>query len=384
MKIKICHIVNVITGRSDGVFNHIKYLVKYLNSSKYEHLLIYQGGEDVKIQCEQLGLKYFEMPELNKTFSIKALHRIKNIIKLYDIDIIHSHVVKPYIYSGLLNFSLNKKHIFNYHGIFLKNNYYYSSLQKIIIWLFHLIINLFSKVDLVVVPSKRSIDLLRSETRLFKNIEYYYNPIEIKENKEFNKSQNKSELVVIGMIARLEYQKRIDKAIVIMKNLNDMKLNAKLDIYGDGTLKNELKALIKNYCLEDRIELKGFIKNVSEALITFDLILYTSDFEGLPLSLLEAMSYGIPVVASNVGGIKEVIEPFNCGYVYEKYDIQMAVSHIKKIIDDKSIREEFSKNARDAVENHFTIQNFTTKFDNFYSNLIKNSNGKYSSNLPKF
>lgn len=381
MKIKICHIVNVVTGRSDGVFNHIKYLVKYLDSSKYEHLLIYQGGEAVKIQCEQLGLKYFEMPELNKTFSIKALREIKKIINRNDIDIMHSHVVKPYIYSGLLNFFLNKKHIFNYHGIFLKNNYYYSSFQKIIIWIFHLVINLFSKVDLVVVPSKSSIELLKSETRLFQNIEYYYDPIEINENQEFNRPLNKNGLIVIGMIARLEYQKRIDKAIFIMKNLIDMNLNIKLDIYGEGTLVDELKVLIKNYNLEDRIELKGFIKNVSEALKTFDLILYTSDFEGLPISLLEAMSYGIPVVASDVGGIKELIERFKCGYVYEKDDIQMAISNIKKIIDDKSIKEEFSKNARDAAMNHFTIQKFTIKFDNFYSNLIKNSNGKYSSHL---
>ncbi len=381
MKIKICHIVNVITGRTDGVFKHMTYLFKYLDKTKYEQYLIYQGGEDVKFQCEQIGLKYFEIPELNKTFSIKALKRIKNIINEHNIDIIHSHVVKPYIYAGILNFFLNKKHMFNYHGIFLRNNYYYSSVHKTIIGLLHSVINLFSKVDLVVVPSKSSKKILSSESRLFKNIEYYYDPIEINYNQEINKPFDKNEQFIIGMISRLEYQKRIDKAIEIMRILVDMNLNTKLIIYGDGTLEDQLKNSIKKKNLEDRIEIKGFIQNVSEVLKTFDLILYTSDFEGLPISLLEAISFGIPVVASNVGGHKEIVEEFNCGFVYDKDDLIKAANYIIKIIEDESLREEFRMNAKNAADNYFTVQNFITKFESFYNDLMINSNDKDSAYL---
>ncbi len=111
----------------------------------------------------------------NKKISIKAFKDIYEILKNNNIDIVHTHLIKPYAISGLVNIFLRKKFIFNYHGIFLKNNPYYNFIERSIYSVIHFLIYLFGKVDVVLVPSKRSKELLAKETKLFPEPTVYYN-----------------------------------------------------------------------------------------------------------------------------------------------------------------------------------------------------------------
>ena len=128
--IKICHIVNHITGKADGVYVHLKSIFRNYDRNKFEHILIFQGGEKIENELRELGIKVYTSESLKKKISLKAFSDIYKVIKSEQIDIIHSHLIKPYTIAGLINIFLKKKFVFNYHGIFLKNNPYYNFIER--------------------------------------------------------------------------------------------------------------------------------------------------------------------------------------------------------------------------------------------------------------
>ncbi len=89
MKIKVCHFVNIITGKSDGVYAHLKMIFKYVNKDKYQHYLVFQGNPSIEKEVTELGVKVFSLPSLNKKFSIKTFIEFYDIIKYQEIDIVH-------------------------------------------------------------------------------------------------------------------------------------------------------------------------------------------------------------------------------------------------------------------------------------------------------
>lgn len=374
-KIKICHIVNVITGKTDGVFNHIKSLVMNLDPSKYEHILVYQGGDFVRQEAEKLQIKVYEIKEFSKKFSFFVIKKIAEIAKEEKVDILHSHVVKPYLFTGLANFFLNKKHIFNFHGLFILNNVYYNELEKILMFGVHILITIFKKIDLAVVPSKNSKSILLNETKLFPKILHYYNgfvPLyeETLTGKKKNLSNKDGKKFCVGIVARLDTEKRLDRAFRIIKKISEVRTDFEVVIYGDGPLEDKLKILAIELKINDLVKFKGFTQDIINKYKEFDLLFYSSDSEGLPLSIFEAMANGVPIISTDVGGIKEVLLENNCGLVYDKENIDQAVKYILDLMNNEELRSIMSKNAIDAIKNFYTIENFTNTFDKIYSELM--------------
>jgi len=366
--IRICHVVNVITGKTDGVFAHIKSLVRNLNKNKFEQILIYQGGGIVK---EQLNIKIYEVPELSKKFSVKAIIKIIKICRENNIDIIQAHVVKPYLLSGVANFILNKKLIFNYHGLFIKQNKYYNSIGKVLLYSIHIFICLFRKVDLALAPSIYSKKILLEETQLFPKVMHYYNGFNCNSLIKIKKSVNKiRSIFTIGIVARLEIQKRLDRALIIIKKLTEHVENFRVVIYGDGPLESKLKSLADELEITNFIEFRGYYREIIEEYKNFDILFFTSDWEGLPLSVFEAMANAVPIVSTNVGGIPEILIENNCGFVFDKNNIDEGTNYILKLMNDANLREKMGENGRKAIETKYNIENFIQSFEEFYSDLM--------------
>ncbi len=128
--IRVCHIVNIITGKSDGVYAHLKMIFTLSDKTKFEHFLIFQGGEKIEKELSEMGIKFLVSESLKKKISVKAFSDIYSFIKKNDISIIHTHLIKPYTIAGLVNIFLRKKFIFNYHGLFISITLIMDSLKK--------------------------------------------------------------------------------------------------------------------------------------------------------------------------------------------------------------------------------------------------------------
>lgn len=134
---------------------------------------------------------------------------------------------------------------------------------------------------------------------------------------------------VAGIVGRLVPGKRMDLFIRTIALLNDQGHSFKGRIIGSGPLEHELRSLTKDLGISDKIAFTGFVNPAMTEISKLDILVMPSDHEGLPMTLLEAVSLGIPVVAHNVGGIPEVLAGWErSGLV----DDQTAQAYAKQIV----------------------------------------------------
>ena len=120
---------------------------------------------------------------------------------------------------------------------------------------------------------------------------------------------------VVGTIAVFRAQKRLDLWLQAAKEIANDVPEARFVIVGDGPSRGELEAAVAAANLQDRVLMPGLQSNIVDWLSCMDVFMMTSEFEGLPLALLEAMMTGTPVVGTAVGGIPEVIEDGDNGFL---------------------------------------------------------------------
>ena len=113
---------------------------------------------------------------------------------------------------------------------------------------------------------------------------------------------------------------------------------------GDGPLRPKLEAQIAESGLTDAVELAGIVSDVERHLNDANLFLLTSEFEGLPLSVLEAMSCGLPVVSTRSGGTVDIVSD-QTGILTDVYDIEALTNALCKLAEDNSLRADLSEAA---------------------------------------
>lgn len=376
--IKVCHIVNIISGKADGVYTHLKMIFTLSDRTKFKHYLIFQGGERIEKELTQMGIEFLVSESFKKKISVKAFYDIYRFIKKNNISIVHTHFIKPYAIVGLINIFLRKKFIFNYHGLFISENVYYGVIEKFVYRIIHFVISMLNTADMVFVPSRRSKELLKKDTGLFPEPVVYYNGfdahlVSTETNPElYSKIASiKKNKIVIALVGRLEIDKRIDRAINLFNNILKRYEKVQLLILGDGKLEDELKKLSKNLGLNGQIDFLGYVDGVNNYFDLFNIILFTSDWEAMPLTMWEAMAYKVPVLAPDVGGFKEILEENNCGLVYPPGNMKDAEEKLLKLIEDNKLRKELGENGSIAVKGKYNSSNFIRQIEDIYLNLYK-------------
>lgn len=166
-------------------------------------------------------------------------------------------------------------------------------------------------------------------------------------NKE--SSLNKKNIITIS---RLDPGKKNDDIIKAFSKLNEK--DWKLYIIGDGVEYNNLVKLIKELDLEDRVILTGYKnkKEIEEYLLKSSIFLMASITEGLPMVLLEAMSYGVPCIAyETASGTADIIKDNINGYIIKNRNEEEYISKIEKLISNKKLRNTLGNNAKKTVDN---------------------------------
>jgi glycosyltransferase involved in cell wall biosynthesis len=373
-KIKICHIAKNITGKEDGVFKHLLSQINLLDNDRFEHILIFPGGDVIENILDNFNVKYYVIPELNEKLSIRLFRKIYRILKQESIDIINTHSLKSYILGGLINVLLRKKIVYSYHGHFIRNEYN-SIFEQKIYYILHLIVTLFNRVY-ALTPSMRSKELLKAETKRFSKIDFYYHGnVEVNHPKELNNdliqklSELRKQFLLIGYIGRLDREKNAKLAIKLFSEVKKYRGNIFLLIFGSGEEEDE----IKNFVLENElknISFLGYIKNAESYKKYLDIIILTSNSEGMPMVLWEAMKNGVPFFSTNVGGIPEIVENEKCGFVFDQNDFEDGLKKLLKLIDDENLRRKFGENGRKALLTKYTSDNFKYFFENYYTELV--------------
>ena len=152
-------------------------------------------------------------------------------------------------------------------------------------------------------------------------------------------------------VGRLTYQKGFDMLCDVAKVVLKDNKGWKWLILGDGEDKDKLRSKIKEYGLENKLILKGNVSNVEEYYKNSSLYVMTSRFEGLPMTLLEAKTYKLPIVSFNcLTGPSEIVKNNVNGYLINPENVEAMSNKLNILMNDENKIKEFSNNAQIDIE----------------------------------
>ena len=178
------------------------------------------------------------------------------------------------------------------------------------------------------------------------------------------------ELLVLGA-GRLESQKRFDRFLEIAAELIRRKLPVKFLIAGDGVLHDELESRIRAEGTEQQVRLAGFLPDFAEVAGGADLFLLTSENEGTPNVLLEAMAAGVACVSFNVGSVPEVLTGDLSENVIEEGDTKAMSARAAKLLDDVDLRARTAARMRQRIEEEFSLDISMEKFEKVFQQVVR-------------
>lgn len=188
-------------------------------------------------------------------------------------------------------------------------------------------------------------------------IDLVRNVVELPSNPQ-NRALDSDRNINVIFVGRLVQQKRPELFVKLAKQLITELPTVQMNftIIGDGPLRFGLEKLVKdNSALDDRIRFEGELSDMPAVYSNSDILVLTSEFEGTPNVVLEAMAAGIPVVATSVGGVPEILDE-NFGMLVESADFTGLVEATKKMILCPELRSKFSERGRE----HLAVHHSTT------------------------
>jgi glycosyltransferase involved in cell wall biosynthesis len=167
-----------------------------------------------------------------------------------------------------------------------------------------------------------------------------------------SEDNNKCNILFLGLLS--ENKGVYDLLNVINKNKDKYQDKFTLYIGGNGEVE-KVQSFIKNNDLENMVYFKGWITGVAkrELFSMSDIYILPSYNEGLPISVLEAMSYGLPIISTNVGGIPEIVEDGVNGLLIEPGNLKQIEEAIDKLIEGKELRKSMGEKGKEKVSVHY-------------------------------
>ena len=296
-------------------------------------------------------------------YSLALVSKLVEIIKSYNLDLVHAHYAVPNAVSAYLAKKIcddYPKAITTLHGT---DSYLVGSHPS------YKEVTQFSmqQSDGLTTVSEYLKERTMTEFDISKEIKVIPNFVD---PQQFRKLKKDREQKIVCHSSNFRPLKRIPDIIKAFRIVSK-KINCKLLLIGDGPERPKAEKLVKDLGMSKRVHFFGNVKNVQEILGKSDLFLLPSEDESFGLAALEAMSCEVPVVASNIGGLKELISHGVDGYLIEVGDVEALAQYSLKTLQDPKLRDELGKNARQKVLKKYTPDKIVPKYENLYNETLK-------------
>lgn len=330
---------------------------------------------DYRIKHYDLGINYCDDISLS-VFNLFITRFKKNKLykeKLFELiqkekpDVCISLFNKEYDFLGDLKIPCKIVAELHFNQRFRENSYL--SIHKGILWTLiakfrtYQMIKTSQKYDRVVVLTKED---LYSWQKTNNNVVQIYNPLPY-ENDVCSSLDYKS-FVSVG---RLSPQKNYESLIAAWSIVQEKHPDWKMNIWGDGELHNYLKDRIKKFGVEKTFILNGRTNQIDKEYLKNSAFVMSSRFEGFPMVLLEASSFGLPLISyACYSGPRDIIEDGNNGFLVEFGDEKALAERICTVIEDVQLRKRMGKKSK-AVSSNFSQEKILPLWPKFFNDLMK-------------
>ncbi len=354
-------------------------LAKGLKELGYDVEVVAGDGDYLFGELDKYKVKYRYFKSLKRDFNIfnsfDFVFQLAKLIKENNYDIVHMNSSNALIGAFSSFFLKHKpKYIFTFHGLsFLDKNYEMNSILRLLSKLYFKFFLL--KVDEPVFVSntnlKESID--SSLVKDGKVIYYGLNENEMqfvsaKDARDYFSDltdYDLSKVFLVGSAGRLAYQKNYDFLINNFEKIKQNFPDSKYVVVGDGPYRERFDQTIKEKGIQNDFFLVGAIKNAYRYMKAFDVFTLPSYYEGLPLSLIEAVMAEIPILASNVGGNIENVK-YNEEQVFELNNIDDYLEKLSRIKNNTQYFIDHNK----KLKPDFTLDKMVLEYRDLYMSLL--------------
>lgn len=371
-----------------GAQRYVYDLVKNLPRDKYEIVVALGGAGELSNRLREMEIRVTEIPHLGRDISILddlfAISSIYNIISLEKPDIIHLNSSKIGAMGAMIGRMLKvKKIMFTLHGLALNEDR--EIISKLLMKLIYgLTISLCHQT--IAVSKNLHIEAQALFPFIKNKIVCVQNgipPLEYNSKEEARqfldslcKDQDLSpERFVIGSIGELHHVKGHIYLLHAMKQLLltlpiEKAQLPKLVIIGEGEERKKLEETVRDLDLASRVSLPGHVKDAYVYMKAFDVFVIPSLSEALGYVALEAGGAGLPVLASNVGGLREIIENDVTGLTFPPRDPKAIADCLTTLITNHELCDKLGKNLQEKVAQDFNLEKMVRETEKVYSSDI--------------
>ena len=316
-----------------------------------------RGGKTIAIRCR-------------KRLDVQALKELLSILKKNDIDILHCHEMKSRAYGLIAAKVIELPIVATNHNWIRENRTVatYELLDAFSLRFFDRIIAVSEEVKQLMLKFKipqRLISVVRNGINLKESCE------KRDDNTSLRHALGIAENVrVVGMVGRLSIEKGIkyfleaaQKTLVKMPNICFL-------IVGDGPMEKELKQHTKMMGIEGRVVFTGFYKDIAALYSLLDVYVLTSLREGTPMALLEAMAARVPVVATGVGGVAQVVRHNENGILVKSHDPEEISESVLHLLRNPLESARLAANAKKALREEYSAERMAGQYENIYIDIV--------------
>jgi len=358
-------ILYVITrSERGGAQIHLLDVLKSLPSGCQPIVATGEAGYLVE-EARQLGVPVHHISHLRQPMSpvndLLALREIVSVIRSEAPDLLHAHTSKAGLLGRFAGWLTRTPTVFTAHTWSFADGV--SSFQRRVSIPLERFAGRISGKVITVSRANERIALRKSITARA-NLVTIWNGIP---DSDLRAKPGTSEIPKIVMVARFAPQK---DQLSLIKALSGIGAPWRLALVGDGPTRSEIEQEVQRLHLSDRIEFLGDRADVADVLATSDLFVLSTRWEGLPLSILEAMRAGLPVICSDVGGCSEAVEHGRTGFLTPPSDIGQLRDRLDRTLSSKSLLISMGEAGRERFYRDFRVESMMGKLMSVYHEAI--------------
>ncbi len=360
-KIRVLQVINSLhAGGAEALLKNYVLQMRKNRKMQMEICVLYSNGifkKEIKnkgISIWDLGLKF--------KYDLRGIIKLISLIKRGKYSIVHVHLFPANLFVSLASLFLPKniKFIFNEHSVYNRRRSFkiFKILDTFVYSRYYKIICVSKQVQVALIEWLPNLQI--------KSV-VISNAVPVPDLSNWSPVK-KYDVLFVGRLTKAKGVDILIKAIKILKEKYQKEIKAA--IVGKGYLEEELKELVMKLGIEKEVEFLGVRRDIEKLMKSTKLFVLPSRWEGLPLTILEAMSSGAGIIATKVGGIPEVIQNGKEGILISSEDSETLAGAIAELLKDRELRVKLGINAYKKVKEKYSIEAYTKNILEFYKSLI--------------
>ncbi len=372
--IRIMHVMNDFSNSS--ISRIVEYITRILNNGYEWHVASFDGQGDMEVELKNLSVETIHfLPQ--QVQGQGRLRYIRNYLLERKINIVHTHTPRAIVelFFSMVGMSVRPCHLATKHLLTTPKDrrwgLLYSLLDALTLYMPDQLVTVSEtmKEGVLALPGRWNGRVISVQNAI--PCAKFYLP-EDRLSSRLNLGFAPGQLV-FGYAGRIEPVKLLNLLLESFTKVHKILPETRLLIIGEGSQRVELEQYTKDLGIEHAVIWMGFRPDIPSLLASMDIYVQPSHNEGLSLSILEAMAAGKPVIATNVGGAKELLCHRQTGLLIPAHSLTALAEAMLELSMQPNLRTQLAQAAQKYVSEQFSIERMVAAYDRIYQSLGSNS-----------